>query len=167
MPQKRSWGKLKVPFLFNRCLEDQLRSASFDLQRLTLWIIFTGHTSMAYDNWEWKIDHWLIKSTQYSSPSPRRLSTGVCPPGEQATLGSHQSLVQEVEHNVSAIQETLITVKIMHAEMYLVAWTWIVVLSCQRFKPKRYTKFAAWSAKGFTQLLLTQRWHNLTMIREA
>jgi len=93
MPHKRSWGKFKVPFLFNRCLDDQFRSANFDLQRLKLWIVFTGHTSMAYDKWEWKIDHWLIKSTRRWLPSPQQHSTIVCWPGTQASLGSRQSLV--------------------------------------------------------------------------
>jgi len=51
MPHKRSWGKFKVPFLCNDCLDNQFRSASFDLQRLKLWILFTGHTSMAYDRY--------------------------------------------------------------------------------------------------------------------
>jgi len=136
MPHKRLWGKFKVPFLFNRCLDDQHRSASFDLQRLKLWILFTGHTFMAYDKWEWQIDHWLIKSTRHSLPSPQWPSTIVCWPGKQASLWSRQSLVQEVEHNVSAIQESLITRLIMHAQMYFVVSTRIFILPCHRSKPK-------------------------------
>jgi hypothetical protein len=65
MPHKHSEGKFKVPFLFNCCLDNQFRSTRFDLQPLKLWILFSRHTSMAYDKWEWKIDHWLIKSTQH------------------------------------------------------------------------------------------------------
>jgi hypothetical protein len=52
MPHKISLGKFKVPFLFNHCLDNQFRSASFDLQRQTLLILFTGRTSMAYDRLE-------------------------------------------------------------------------------------------------------------------
>jgi hypothetical protein len=37
--------------LYNPCSNDQFRRASFDLQPLKLWIIFTRHTSMAYDKW--------------------------------------------------------------------------------------------------------------------
>jgi len=136
-PHKPSWGKFKVPFLFNGCLDDQFRSASFDLQRLKLWIIFTGHTSMAYDKWEWKIDHWLIKSTRHSLPSPQRPSTIVCRPGKQASLGFRQSFVHEVEHNISVIHETLITRWIMHAQMYFVVPTRIFLLPRQRFRQKR------------------------------
>jgi len=137
MPHKFSWGKFKVPFLFNHCLDDQFKSASFDLQRLKLWIIFTGHTSMAYDKWEWQIDHWLMKSTLHSLRSQQRPSTIFCRPGKQASFGCCQSLVQEVEHNVSAIQETLIRWLMMHAQMYFVISTRIFVLPRQWFKPKR------------------------------
>ena len=49
MPRKCSWGKFKVPVLFNRCLDNQFRSASFDLHWPILEIFFTTHTSMAYD----------------------------------------------------------------------------------------------------------------------
>jgi len=137
MHHKYSQGKFKVPFTFNGCLDDQFRSASFNLHQLKLWILFTTHTSMASDKWEWKTDHLLIKSTQYSLPSPRRPSTIVCLPGQQAMLGSHRSLVQEVEHNVSATQETLIIRLIMNAEMHFVFSMRIFVLPRQRFKPKR------------------------------
>jgi len=135
MPHKCSWGKFKAPILFNRCLDDQLRSASFDLQRLKLWTLFTRHTSMAYDKWEWKIDHWLIKSTQHSLPSPQRPFIIVCQPGKQASWGSRQSSVQEVEHNVSAIPESSITRLMMHAQLYFVVSRRIFVLPRQRFKP--------------------------------
>jgi len=82
MPHKRLWSKFKVPVLFHRCLDDQLRSASFDLHQPKLGILFTSHTFMAYDKWEWKIDHWLIKSTQHSLPSLQWPSTIVCRPGK-------------------------------------------------------------------------------------
>jgi len=167
MPHKRSWGAFKVPFLFHHRLDDQLRSASFDLQRLELWILFTGHTSMAYDKWEWKIDHWLIKSTQHSLPSPQWPSTIVCRPGQEASLWSRRSLVQEVEHNVHAIQETLIIQFIMHEQMYFIVSTQIFIFPHPRFKPTRSTISAAWFAKASTQVVWSQRWHNLTTIRGA
>jgi len=91
LPHERLWGKFIVPFLFNRCLDDQFRSVSFDLQQLKLWILFSGHTSPAYAKWEWKIDHWLIKSTQHSLPSLRRPSTTVFRPGQLVSSGSGQS----------------------------------------------------------------------------
>ena len=120
MPHKGSRCKFKVPFLFNCCFDDQFRSASFDLHWLKLWILFTGQTSMAYNKWEWKIDYWMIQSTQHSLPSLQWPSTIVCLPGKQASLGSHQWLVHEVEHNVSVIRDTLITRLIIHAQMYFV-----------------------------------------------
>jgi len=128
--------KFKVHFLFNCCLDNQLRNASFDLQRLKLWILFTAHTSMVYNKWEWKIHHWSIKSTRHSLPSVLRPSTMVCWPGKQVCLGFCQSLFQEVVHNVSAIQETLIMRVIMHAQMYFVISTQISVVSCQRSAPE-------------------------------
>jgi len=88
MPHKCSWGKFKVPFLYNCYLNDQLRRASFDLQWPKLWIILSGNTSRAYNQWEWKKDHWLIKSTQHSLPSQWPPSTIVCRPGKQTSLGS-------------------------------------------------------------------------------
>jgi len=109
MLHKCLWGKFKIHFLFNRCIYDQFRSASFDFQRLKLWILFAGHTSMAYDKLQWKIDNWLIKSTWHSLLSPQRPSTIICPSGKQASLGTRQSLVQAVEHYVSALQETVFT----------------------------------------------------------
>jgi len=136
IPHKRLWDKFKVPIFFNRCLDNQFRSESFDLQRLKLWILFTGHTSMAYDKWEWKIDHWLIKSTWHSLPSPQWQSTTGCWPGKYASLGSRQSLVQQVEHHISAILESLITRLIVHAQMYFVILTQIFVLPRQKFKAK-------------------------------
>jgi len=167
MPNKCSWGMFKVPFLINRCLDNQFSNASFDLQRLKLLILFTVHTSMPYDRWEWKIDHRLKKSTRHLLPSPQRPSTIVCRPGKQACLGCRQSVVQEVEHNVSAIQETLIMRLRMHAQMYFVIPTQIFVLPRQKFKPIRLTISAAWSTKGSTQLVQTHWWHNLTTIRAA
>jgi len=128
MPHKRPWAKFRVPFLFNRCLHDQFRKASCNLQQLKLWMLFTRQTSTAYDEWEWKIDHWLIKSTQYSLPSPRRQSTIGCQPGKLLSLRSYQSLFQKMEHNVSAIQKTLIKWLIMHAQMYFIVSTLIFVL---------------------------------------
>jgi len=71
MPPNCLSGKLTVPFLFNCWVDNQFRSVSFDLQWLKLWILFTGHTSMAYNKCEWKIDHWLIISTGNSLHSPR------------------------------------------------------------------------------------------------
>jgi len=85
MPHKWLWGKFKVHCFFNRCLDDQFRHASFDLQQLTLWMLFTWHTSVADDKWEWKIDHWLTKSTRDSLPSPHRPSTIVCRPVKQGS----------------------------------------------------------------------------------
>ena len=120
MPHKCLWGMFKVPFLFNRCLDNEFRSASFDLQRLKFLILFTGHTSMAYDKSEWKIDLWLMKSTRHSLPSPWRPSTIVSLPDKQASVGSLQSLVEAVEHNISAIQETLITQWTLHAQRYYI-----------------------------------------------
>jgi len=136
MPHKYSWGKFKVSVVFNYSLDDQFRSASVDLQQLTLWIWFTGHNSMAYDKWEWKIHHWVIKSTRHSLPSPRWPSTIACWPRKQASLGSSQSLVQEVELNVSAIHETFITWLLMHAQMYFIVSTQIFVLPHSTLKPK-------------------------------
>jgi len=81
MPHKCLWGKFNVCVLFNCFLDDQFRSASFNLQQLKLWITFSKHTSMAYDKWEWKIDHLLMKSTRNSLPSMRPPSTIVCQPG--------------------------------------------------------------------------------------
>jgi len=81
MPHKHLWGKFNVPYIFNHCLDNQFRNASFDLQLLKLWILFTGHTSMAYNKWQWRIDLWFIKSTRHSLPSRRRPSTLVCQPG--------------------------------------------------------------------------------------
>jgi len=62
MPHKCPWSKFKVLFFFTHCLDHQYRSAWFDLQQLTLWILFAGHTSVVYDKWEWMIDHRLMKS---------------------------------------------------------------------------------------------------------
>jgi len=50
-PHKCSWGKFKCPYLCNHCLDNQFKSATFDLQRLKLLILFAGHTAMAYDKW--------------------------------------------------------------------------------------------------------------------
>jgi len=96
MPHKHAWEKFKVPFFIIVCLDYQFRSGSFNLQQLTLSIWFTGHSSMAYNKWEWKIDHSLIKSTRHSLLSLRWWSTIVCWCGIQASLGSRQGLVQEV-----------------------------------------------------------------------
>jgi len=137
IPLQLSWGKVNVPFWFNHCLDDQFWNATFDLQRLKLWMLFTRHTSMAYDKWEWKIDCWLIKSTQHSLPSLPWPSTIVCWPGKQASFGFCQSLVQEVEHNLSVIQERLIPWLIMHAQMYFFISTQTFVLPCQMFELKR------------------------------
>jgi len=93
MPHKHLWGKFNIPFLFDHCIDNQLRSVSFDLQWLKLWVLFTRHTSMAYNKWEWKIDLWLIKSTWCSLPIPWQPSTIVCKPGNLVTVGSHQRLV--------------------------------------------------------------------------
>jgi len=139
IPQKRWWGKFNVPFSFNRCLHDQYRTASFDLQWLKLWIIFTGHTSMAYFKWEWKIDHWLIKSTRHSLPPPQLLSPIVCQPAKQASLRSRQSVFQEVEHNVGAIHETFMMRWIINAEINFIVSRRIFILLHQRFKPHRKT----------------------------
>jgi len=136
MPHKCLWGRFKVPFLYNGCLDDQFWSAWFDMQQLKLWILFTGYTSMPYDKWEWKKDHQLIKRTQHSLPSLRPPSTIVCRPGKQASLGSRQSLVQEVEHNVSAIQETVITWLTINEQKYFVVSKQIFSVPCQRFKQK-------------------------------
>jgi hypothetical protein len=136
MLHKHSWGKFKVGFLFNCCRNDQFRSPRFDLQRLTLWILFTGHTSMAYNQWKLKPDRWLIKSTRHSLPAPQRPSTIASRPETQASLGSSQSLVQKVELNASAIQDRLVTGFIMHAEMYFVVSMRIFVLPRPRLKPK-------------------------------
>jgi len=136
MPHKCQWGKFKAHVFFNCCLDDQFWNARFDLQQLKLWILFTWHTAMAYGKWKWKIDHWLMKSTQHSLPSPQPPSTIVCWPGKQVSLGSCQSLVQEVEHNVSVIQEILITHWIMHALMDLIIATLIFVLPRQGFMPE-------------------------------
>jgi len=128
LPNNPLWSKFKVPFLFNRCLDEKSRCASFDLQGLKLLMLFTGHPSMAYDKSEWKIDHWLVKSTRHSLPSPQQPSTIACWPGTQASLGSHQSLVEEAEHNVCVIQEISITWLIIHAKMNFVVLMQIFVL---------------------------------------
>jgi hypothetical protein len=94
--------------MFTCYLDDQFRSASFDFRRPKLWILFTGNTSMAYGKWERQIDNWLIKSTRHSLPSPQWPSANICSAGNEPRLGSRQSLVQNVEHNISGIQETLI-----------------------------------------------------------
>jgi len=164
IPHKHSWGKFKVPFLFYHCLDIRLCSASFDLQRPKMWILFTEHTSMAYDEWEWTIDHWLIISTRHSLPSLEPPSTIDCRPGNPASLPSRQSLVQEVEHNASAKQEILITLWRMHAQMYFVVSMRIFILPRQRFKPTRWTISTGWFAEGSTPLVQTEWWYNLTMI---
>jgi len=164
MPHKPLGGKFKVLFWFNCCLDDQFRSASFDLQWLILWIVFTRHTAMAYEKWELRILHRLMKSTRSSLPSPRWPSTIVSRPGKQVSLGSRQSLVQEVQHNVSTIQETFITESVMHAQMYFSVSMRISILPRQRFESKWSTIAAAWFAQASTQLVLTQQWHNVTMI---
>jgi len=61
---------------------------------------------------------------------------------KQVHLGSCQRFVQEVEHNVSAIQETLKNGLIMFALIYFVVLALIFVLSRQTFKPKKQTIFA-------------------------
>jgi hypothetical protein len=94
MPQRCSWGKFKVPFLYNCCLDHHFWNASFNLQQLQLWVVFPEHISMAYNIWEWKIDHWLTKSNQYSLPPLWRLYTIVCQPGKQTTLVSRRGVVQ-------------------------------------------------------------------------
>jgi len=167
MPHKHSWEKFKVPILFDCCLDDQLRSASFEMQRLILRIVFTRHTSMAYDEGTWTICYWLIKSTWHSLHSPRRPSTSVCQPWKQSSLSSLRGLVPQVEHNVSVIQETLNTWLIIHAHMYFVVSTWIFVLPHRRFNPKRYAISTRQFGEGSTQLVRTQRWRNLTTIGAA
>ena len=107
MPHKHSGGKIKVPYLFHCCPDDRFRKASLDLQRLELWILFTRHTPMVYYKWEWKIDRWLIKSIQHSLPSSRPPLTIVRQLGKHVSSGSRRSVVQEVEHHISATQETL------------------------------------------------------------
>jgi len=47
MLHKHLWCKINVPFLFHCCRDNQFRSSHFDLQRLKLWIVSTGPTSMA------------------------------------------------------------------------------------------------------------------------
>jgi len=49
LPHKRLWGKFQVAVMFNLHLDDQYSSASFDLQQLKLLILFTRHTSLAYN----------------------------------------------------------------------------------------------------------------------
>jgi hypothetical protein len=49
LPYKHLWGNFKVPVMFHLCLDDLYHSAIFDLQRLTLLILFTRYTSLAYD----------------------------------------------------------------------------------------------------------------------
>ena len=44
MHHKWWWGKFKVPFLFNCCLEDHFRSPSVNLQQLKLWILLVAVT---------------------------------------------------------------------------------------------------------------------------
>ena len=83
MPHKDLWGKIKVPFMCNQCLDDQYRSSSFNIERLKLSIGFTRQTSMANDKWNWKMDHWLISSTSHSLPSPQQASTIVFQPGNR------------------------------------------------------------------------------------
>jgi len=139
MPHKHSWGKVKVLFFFDYCLDDQFRSRSVSLQWRKLWILFTGHTSMAYNKWKLKIDHRLIRSTQHSLPAPQLPSTIVCQPGKQMRSESRQSFIKEVVHNVSAIQETLITRLMMHEQMYFAILLRISVLSCQKLKLKEWT----------------------------
>jgi len=137
MPHKHSWRKFKDPFLFNRCLDDQFMSASFDFQRLRWWILFAGHTAMAFDKWEWKTDHRLTKSARLSLASPQWPSTMTCQPGTHATSGSRQRLVQEEEHNVSAIPEIIITGLIIHAPRWFVVSMQLWVLLRQMFKSDR------------------------------
>jgi len=60
IPQKGLWGRFEVPSWFSHCLDDQFRSLCFDFQWWEWWILFTRYTSMAYDKWDWQIDHWLI-----------------------------------------------------------------------------------------------------------
>jgi len=83
------WGQIKVPLLCNHCLDDQLRSASFDLQQLQLSMLSSIDTSTAYDKWEWMIDLEFIMSSWHSSPSLEPPFTIVCWPGKLANLGLH------------------------------------------------------------------------------
>jgi len=136
MPHRHSWGMFKVPFMCNHCLDDPFDSVSFVLQQLILGIVFAGHTTMAYNKWEWERAHWLIKSTQHWLPSPRWPSTIVWQPGKQGSLGSLQSLVPEMEHNVSAMKESTIPRFIMHWQLYFVVSMQIVLNPCQMFKPQ-------------------------------
>jgi len=163
MPHERSWGKFKVCILFNQSLDDQFRTASFDLQRLTLWILLTRPTSLAYHNWEWKIDHCMRKWTRHSLPSPRPPSTIVYWPGYQPIWGFRQSVVQDVEHKLSAIQDPSITSLWMDALMWLILLIWISVLPRQRFKPQRWTLSTACFTEGSIQLVRTQECQNHTM----
>jgi len=164
MPHKRLWGIFNVPFSINHCLDDEFWS-SFDLQCLKLWILLTGHTSMAYHKWEWKIDHWLIELNWHSLPSSRLPSTIACLRGKHATWGSRQSLVQEAGHDVNAIWDTVTMLLIIHAQIYFIILKQIVILHGQSYKSNWLTICAAWLVEVSTQLVMTLRPPNLTMIR--
>lgn len=137
MPLTQLWGKVKVPCLFKYFLDDQFRSASFDLQLQKFWFSFTRHTFMAYTEWEWKIDYLFIKSTPHSLHSLCQASTIHFHHEYLALYGSCQRLVQYVEHNKSTIQVTLITRFTMHININFIQLKWIIILPHKRFKTKR------------------------------
>lgn len=113
------------------------------------------------------INYYLIKLTRYSLRSPQLPSTIVCWPGNQASLGSRQSLVLEVQHNIIGLQEMLMTRWIMHAKMYFIVSTWSFVRPRHMIKPNSWAISAAWFATESTQLVRNMWWHNLTTIRAA
>jgi len=80
-------------------------------------------------------------------------------------FGSHQWLIEEMEHNISVIQAQSITGLIMHVQMDVIVLWKIFVLPCQRIQWKRFRICVAYFSKTSTQMVWTQRWHSLTMMR--
>jgi len=135
MPHKRSWRLFKVTVMFNRCLDNQSRNASFDLQWLGLGILVTGQTFMACNKWKWKIKDSLMESTWHWLLSPWTPSTIACWQGPQVSSWFRQRLVQEEEHKVGVIQESLMMRLPMHAQMSFVVSKRIFIHPHQGINP--------------------------------
>jgi len=112
------------------------------------------------------IFHWQIQPNIDSSHHDNHQLLSVSP-GNWVCFGFCQSLVQNMECNICALQETLITQWIIHSQMYFFASAMIFVLPFQRFRPKWMIVSTTWLTKWFTELKQTQRWHNLITIRAA
>lgn len=124
----------------------------------------SGLTSMAYDQWESKIHHWLLKSIRHSLPLLPQASIVLCQPEPQPSLQSHQRLVELLRYNVTAIWETLSRRMIMHTQMSFAVLTSLSVYPHERFSPNKYITFSAKFLEGSSELAWNQHWHNLPTI---